>query len=1205
MPQPEVKRDSRPLEIIQKDLGIPEQDLGKLKQVARTDSRPLEIIKGSLGITEPDTLPLADAVKLRPGEKGLLDLIDNDPNRDWSMEEVSLVKEVADQLSLALENANLFQQTQDALAETDALYQASADLNAANTYADVIQVLHKHTIAGRYSTLTSINFFDYPWTEMQDPDWVEVVYRYTESLRPNLRQFYRLDNTPGLVNILNKERATIIENAHTDERLTGETRQMITHVFGAESVIIVPIVAGGVWHGFIDVYYSAPVSFTVMDIRRLTNLSNQASEKVVSIQLNQAEDARRLNADRLATVARRMAELVSEEELIQLTISTITDIYQPDQLNLLLWNQNAHQFQLNRKLLSIPDKAEDSYRLYDHVSPQERLDLKDVYENNRSSYIVEERHENLIYEHAMFPWLVGDEVIGIIEIYNTSYNPILTEASRDLINSVILQAATAIDRARLFEQTQTALALTDEQARRLRLLNEMTEQLSQTTQSKDAYQIAVEKTAQIFQADRVSLGFLAPEKSHFDIVAAKDVSGHIFPGTTIPCKDSPYQVAMDRNRVLRSEENPELKTGALHSFIIGPLSIAGQPIGILDVSSYSPNVFSQIDEDFMVQLLTTLSTILDNQRLFITTQEALADSEEQGRRLNLLNEMSDRITQAGTPQQIYDIALDYTAKMLKADRVSIAMLTSDHSKMEVVGVAGQEHGLVKGAWIDMNDSYQSAIAGDRIISDPFVEFPDGTHHTSIVAPLTIGNQTAGVIDAFLKPGVVSQRDENVMQQIASSLSGVLDNNRLFNQIRRRSIQLETAAEVSRVASTLLDTAELFPRVVELIKDGFNLQFCGLYLSDNDGRLTGESGKWAVLQAGTGETGRIMLERKHKLEIGANSMVGKAIATGEASVALERAQKTTYGYTANLPEAHSEIALPMTSRGRVLGALSIQSERESAWTSEDITALKTMSDQLANAIENAQLFEQTEKRAEELLVMNEMARAFTQTLDVDVITEACYQYTSRLMKADNFQLVLFDADREEIEYKVYVEDQTPTTLPEPVKKGNTSLMDWIITQARPILMADQVQSSVLKMGLELPERSPMSWLGVPMLSGNRVIGVIMVHDYSTPRTFSDHELELLGAVANQTAIAIDNARLFYQEQARAEQERLVRTITDKVRRGSNAKQIMRIALEELSQVLDAEEAVLQLGTRQQLINLGKSGTQQPLRSDNDGRDIDGA
>ena len=67
-----------------------------------------------------------------------------------------------------------------------------------------------------------------------------------------------------------------------------------------------------------------------------------------------------------------------------------------------------------------------------------------------------------------------------------------------------------------------------------------------------------------------------------------------------------------------------------------------------------------------------------------------------------------------------------------------------------------------------------------------------------------------------------------------------------------------------------------------------------------------------------------------------------------------------------------MALPLRSRGQVLGAISIQSDQEAAFSQEDITSLQTMADQLANAIENARLFEQTEERAKELLVLNDMA-----------------------------------------------------------------------------------------------------------------------------------------------------------------------------------------------------------------------------------------
>ena len=85
-----------------------------------------------------------------------------------------------------------------------------------------------------------------------------------------------------------------------------------------------------------------------------------------------------------------------------------------------------------------------------------------------------------------------------------------------------------------------------------------------------------------------------------------------------------------------------------------------------------------------------------------------------------------------------------------------------------------------------------------------------------------------------------------------------------------------------------------------------------------------------------------------------------------------------------------------------------------------------------------------------------------------------------------------------------------------------------------------------------------------------------------QNYHQHHLELLTSIASQASVAINNARLFQQEQERAEQERLVRTITDKVWRGADRQTIMRVALEELGQVLNADTSTIQLGTRDQLL-----------------------
>jgi GAF domain-containing protein len=117
--------------------------------------------------------------------------------------------------------------------------------------------------------------------------------------------------------------------------------------------------------------------------------------------------------------------------------------------------------------------------------------------------------------------------------------------------------------------------------------------------------------------------------------------------------------------------------------------------------------------------------------------------------------------------------------------------------------------------------------------------------------------------------------------------------------------------------------------------------------------------------------------------------------------------------------------------------------------------------------------------------------------------------------------------------------------------------------------------------------PASWLGVPVALGERVIGIIAAQSDKIERHFNERHLGLLNAVASQAAIAIENARLFHQEQTRAEQERRVRTITERVRQGADIQSILRITMDELSQILGAEKSAVKLGTREQLLAIENS------------------
>ena len=200
------------------------------------------------------------------------------------------------------------------------------------------------------------------------------------------------------------------------------------------------------------------------------------------------------------------------------------------------------------------------------------------------------------------------------------------------------------------------------------------------------------------------------------------------------------------------------------------------------------------------------------------------------------------------------------------------------------------------------------------------------------------------------------------------------------------------------------------------------------------------------------------------------------------------------------------------------------------------------------------------------MLNEMARAFTQVLDVQNVIDHIYQYSSRLVDATNFYVALYDEAEDLVEFPLFIEQGESVTPEQPRRKTGNGITEWIIRNREPLLISENVENWMWEMDLEASGEVAESWLGVPMLSGRQVIGVIAVQNYEAPRHFNTHHRDLLGAVANQAAIAILNARLFQEAQSRARREQILREITTQVHGSADADTILRTAVREVSNAL---------------------------------------
>ncbi|MBW8011718.1 MAG: GAF domain-containing protein [Chloroflexi bacterium] len=1118
----------------------------------------------------------------QPSVQELLKIIDSDPDREWTKDDMLIVEQVSSQLSLALENAQLFKQTQSALGETDTLYQASAELNAAQNYGHVLSVLRNYTLLGKNSIAVNFNLFNHPWIESEAPDWFEALYRLTEIPPESFHFRYTFADYPSFFQILRKDEPTQIINIKADPRIDEKLRTHYTDQINARSLIYLPVVLGGEWLGFIEGLFKEPSVFNDAEIRRLNTVTIQAAEKAIGIQLSTRVETRRRNADNLTQIARQMTEIVSEVELRKLMVDEIYEQMQPDQVIFYEWIPKEEAFLTYLQKYTSPDKTNANSLANTLVSPDDDRDLWEVFNIGRAQYLVDDWTESGAHERYILPWYAGDQISGIIDISHIAHGSFISDLDRDYVEGIILQAASAIERARLFDQTRAALALTDEQARRLGILNQMSAELSQIESLDELFSIAVRRTQDIFHSDRSSIALLSPNEDHLIIKETLGEQGTLERGGQMPIEGTSNHVAISENRVIISPDTKDNTPGALRSFIIAPLSVGGKVIGTLNVGSLQALTYADDDENFMQQLISLLASIIENRQLFETVEDALAGSEEQARRLSLLNEMSEELTLAANIQDIARIATTKTQEIMNAKRVSLTQVESDSNSAKILAVSGIHSDVPIGSQVPLEGAIETALRERRLVLNEEAGDGDlGSIRSTMVAPLIIAGQVIYTLNVGSEQNqYFSQGDQNVLTQIASLLSGTLENTQLFNQIQHRSAQLQASAGVSNLASEILDSTELFQKVIEEIRQGFDLYYAGIFLIDEIGEWTGEPGKWAVLRAGTGEAGQQMLLAEHKLEIGGDSMIGYAVSSGEAKIALHVAEEAKFYRNPYLPNTLSEMALPLISRGESIGALTIQSEKEAAFTQDDITALQTMADQVANAIENVSLFEQTQERAEELAVLNEMARAFTQILDINTILDNIHKYTSRLMDAQNFYIALYDNEQSEIHLPVFYYNGEPHEDQGIRFKAGNGITEMVIRNREPLLIEQDASKWMQENGLEVRGYDSQSWLGVPMLRGREVTGVITVQSYTTPREYTGRHLDLLSAIANQAAVAIENARLFQQTQARARREQILREITARVHSSADADSIMRTAVHEISTAL-GRKSFISLGPPKQI------------------------
>lgn len=361
-----------------------------------------------------------------------------------------------------------------------------------------------------------------------------------------------------------------------------------------------------------------------------------------------------------------------------------------------------------------------------------------------------------------------------------------------------------------------------------------------------------------------------------------------------------------------------------------------------------------------------------------------------------------------------------------------------------------------------------------------------------------------------------------------------------DDLNRRSGYLEVASRVAYAAGEILDVEELLRESVNMIRDAFGLYYVGLFLVEEGANA--EAANWAMLRAGTGEAGQKMMARGHRIRIG-EGMVGWAIAQAQSRFAQHAEADRVRLVAPELPETRAEAALPLRARGRVIGALTVQSAEVDFFDEDIVTVLQTMADSIAVALNNAELFSETE------LAMQALRRAYGDIaagawgdLLRGSTTTWGYRYTEG--RVQPLEGTWQDPELLQLLSNVAVTDSPQTdTVP--------------VTERAPLVRQD---------GTEVV---------IPMRMGSQYIGAVRYQRREGAGIWAEDDILLLNTLTDQLVQALDSARLLQETRRQAANQQQISEIAAMFANTVDVEAMLRTAVQELGQLPGVVEASVHL------------------------------
>jgi GAF domain-containing protein len=859
--------------------------------------------------------------------------------------------------------------------------------------------------------------------------------------------------------------------------------------------------------------------------------------------------------------------------IIKVVGDNVRDIFSAEATEILLINEKNN-------LIEVPYSF---YKKYHHVEPFELgggltskviesrapLLLNTLQEQDELGSLADESigEDDITESYMGVPIIVANKVFGVVSVQSYKQSAYDDKSVR-LLSTISANMGIALENARLFEETNKLLDETRQRNSELGVINTIQEGLVAQMDIQGIYDLVGDQIRNIFDAQVLSIASYdhGNKLCHFKYDIEK---GNRFYDE--PRKFNAIDNYLIKNRqILLIKEDllgalaqiggknitPAEGTEMAKSALWVPLIVGEKVIGHVSLQNIDKeNAFSESDIRLLTTLANSMSVALENARLFDATNKLLDETRQRNSELGVINTIQEGLVAQMDIQAIYDLVGDQIRNIFDAQVLSIGSYEHEnkmcHFKYDIEKgnrfydeprkFNAIDNYLIKNRQILLIK--EDMLGGLAAIGEENANPAEGTEmpKSALWVPLIVGEKVIGYVSLqnVDKENAFSESDIRLLTTLANSMSVALENARLFDETthlleetKQQAIELKIINSVGEGLAQKLDYQSIVDLVGNKIQEFFNAQI--VTISTYDPQDDTIFHRYAI------ENGeRFYFDKPHSIDPDRKEIITtrKALVFNTSQEIIDHSGEGILA--GEMPKSY--MGVPLIRNQEATGVITVQdADKEYLYGEKDLRLLMTLAANMGVALENARLFEETnrllnetQQRNAELSILNAIQQGLVMEMDFTGIIELVGDKLREALGFMDIGIRLYDKHTNLLHFPYEFEHGKRLYI-DPIPP--TAISDYVLSNKKMLLLKKNNEEELIKLGLKGMMVIPgtdwsKSLVCVPITLGEEARGLIMIENYEKEDAFSDSEIRLLTTLANSMSVALENARLFNETQQR--------------------------------------------------------------------------